>query len=61
MRPMLAGLLLGIVHDRRLRREAQVNNGNCWFAGGEISPASGTEPARRLILICRIEKSRHYL
>jgi len=30
---MLAGLLLGIVHDRRLLREAQVNLAIRWFAG----------------------------
>jgi hypothetical protein len=30
---MLAGLLLGIVHDRRLMREAQVNLAIRWFAG----------------------------
>ena len=30
---MLAGLLLGIVHDRRLLREAQVNLAIRWFIG----------------------------
>jgi hypothetical protein len=30
---MLAGLLSGIVHDRRLMREAQVNLAIRWFAG----------------------------
>ena len=30
---MLAGFLLGIVHDRRLMREAQVNVAIRWFAG----------------------------
>jgi IS5 family transposase len=30
---MLAGFLLGIVHDRRLLREAQVNRAIRWFAG----------------------------
>ena len=30
---MLAGFLLGIVHDRRLLREAQVNLAIRWFAG----------------------------
>jgi len=30
---MLAGLLLGIVHDRRLMREAQVNLAIRWFVG----------------------------
>jgi hypothetical protein len=30
---MLAGFLLGIVHDRRLMREAQVNLAMRWFAG----------------------------
>ena len=33
IRLMLAGLLLGIVHDRRLLREAQVNIAIRWFAG----------------------------
>ncbi len=33
LRLMLAGFLLGIVHDRRLVREAQVNIAICWFAG----------------------------
>jgi len=33
LRLMLAGLLLGIVHDRRLLREAQVNLAIRWFAG----------------------------
>jgi len=32
-RLMLAGLLLGIVHDRRLLREAQVNLAIRWFIG----------------------------
>jgi transposase len=30
---MLAGFLLGIVHDRRLMREAQVNLAIRWFIG----------------------------
>ncbi len=33
VRLMLAGLLCGIVHDRRLLREAQVNLAIRWFAG----------------------------
>ena len=33
IRLMLAGFLLGIVHDRRLMREAQVNLAIRWFAG----------------------------
>lgn len=33
VRPMLAGFLLGIVHDRRLMREAQANLAIRWFAG----------------------------
>ena len=33
IRLMLAGLLLGIVHDRKLMREAQVNLAIRWFAG----------------------------
>ena len=33
VRLMLAGFRLGIVHDRRLLREAQVNIAIRWFAG----------------------------
>src|SRR5512133_4353809 len=33
VRLMLAGLLSGLVHDRRLLREAQVNLAIRWFAG----------------------------
>jgi transposase len=33
VRLMLAGLLLGIVHDRRRMREAQVNLAIRWFIG----------------------------
>jgi transposase len=33
VRLMLAGLLLGIVHDRKLMREAQVNLAIRWFCG----------------------------
>ena len=33
VRLMLAGFLLGIVHDRRLMREAQVNLAIRWFIG----------------------------
>src|SRR3974390_2439959 len=33
IRLMLAGFLLGIVHDRRLMREAQVNIAIRWFVG----------------------------
>src|SRR5262245_17812432 len=33
VRLMLAGLLSGMVHDRRLMREAQVNLAIRWFAG----------------------------
>ncbi len=36
VRLMLAGLLLGIVHDRRLMREAQVNLAIRWFAGFDL-------------------------
>lgn len=41
VRLMLAGFLLGLVHDRRLLREAQVNIAIRWFAGyglGETLP-----------------------
>jgi hypothetical protein len=30
---MLAGFLLGIIHDRKLLREAQVNIAIRWFVG----------------------------
>jgi IS5 family transposase len=36
---MLAGFLLGIVHDRRLLREAQVNLAIRWFAGYSLHEA----------------------
>lgn len=37
VRLMLAGFLLGIVHDRRLTREAQVNLAIRWFAGFSLN------------------------
>jgi len=39
VRLMLAGFLLGIVHDRRLMREAQVNLAIRWFAGYALHEA----------------------
>lgn len=39
VRLMLAGLLLGIVHDRRLMREAVVNIAIRWFAGYGLAEA----------------------
>ena len=39
LRLMLAGFLLGIVHDRRLLREAQVNLAIRWFAGYSLHEA----------------------
>jgi transposase len=39
VRLMLAGLLLGGVHDRRLMREAQVNLAIRWFAGYRLHKA----------------------
>ena len=39
VRLMLAGFLQGIVHDRRLMRDASVNLAIRWFAGFEISEA----------------------
>lgn len=39
IRLMLAGFLLGIVHDRRLMREAQVNLAIRWFIGYELQEA----------------------
>jgi transposase len=37
LRLMLAGFFLGIVHDRKLMREAQVNMAIRWFAGFSLS------------------------
>lgn len=37
LRLMLAGLLLGIVHDRKLMHEAQVNIAIRWFAGYRLT------------------------
>lgn len=39
VRLMLAGFLLGIVHDRRLMREAQVNLAIRWFIGYALHEA----------------------
>ena len=39
VRLMLAGFLLGIVHDRRLMREAQVNLAIRWFVGYALHEA----------------------
>jgi transposase len=39
VRLMIAGLLLGIVHDRKLIREAQVNLAIRWFAGYRLHEA----------------------
>ena len=39
VRPVLAGLLLGITHDRRLMREAQVNLAVRWFIGYHLHEA----------------------
>ncbi len=39
VRLMLAGFLLGIVHDRRLVREAQVNLAIRWFIGYALHEA----------------------
>src|SRR5215831_458202 len=39
VRLMLAGLLVGIVHDRKLMREAQVNLAIRWFAGYRLHEA----------------------
>jgi Transposase domain (DUF772) len=39
---MLADFLLGIVHDRRLMREAQVNIAIRWFIGFSLHEAPGS-------------------
>jgi transposase len=45
VRLMLAGFLLGIVHDRRLLREAQVNIAIRWFAGYGLHEALPDHPS----------------
>lgn len=45
LRLMLAGFLLGIVHDRRLMREANVNPAIRWFAGFGLKETFPTIPA----------------
>ena len=42
VRLMLAGLLLGVVHDRRLMREARANTAIRWFAGYGSASSSTT-------------------
>jgi hypothetical protein len=51
MRLMLAGFLLGIVHDRRLMREAQVNLALRWFIGDALH-----EPLRDHSSLTRIRQ-----
>ena len=49
VRLMLAGFLLGIVHDRRMLREAQVNLAIRWFVGyglHEEAPRPSTMAAK---------------
>ena len=48
VRRMLAGFLQGIVHDRRLRRDAPVNLAIRWFAGFGM-PVSGWRRRCRII------------
>src|SRR3954454_3837142 len=45
VRLMLAGLLLGIVHDRRLMREAQVNLAIRWFTSYALHDALPDHPS----------------
>src|SRR3954453_3802257 len=45
VRLMLVGLLLGIVHDRRLMREAQVNLAIRWFIGYGLHETLPDHPA----------------
>jgi transposase len=45
VRLMLAGLLLGIVHDRKLLREAHVNIAIRWFIGHALHEALPDHPA----------------
>ena len=40
VRLMLAGFLLGIIHDRRLMRDASVHLAIRWFAGFGMPPAT---------------------
>ena len=45
VRLMLAGFRLGIVHDRRLMREAQVNLAIRWFIGYALHEALPDHPS----------------
>lgn len=45
VRLMLAGFLLGIAHDRRPMREAQVNIAIRWFAGFGLHEALPDHPS----------------
>src|SRR3712207_9500884 len=53
VRLMLAGFLLGILHDRRLLREAQVNIAIRWFAGFGLHEALPRSEERRVGKECR--------
>ena len=54
VRLMLAGLLLGVVHDRRLMREARANTAIRWFAGYGLHEAlpdqSSLTPIRQRVV-----------
>ena len=49
VRLMLAGFLLGIVHDRKLLREAQVNLAIRWFAGYRLHERLPDQDLFRLV------------
>ena len=58
VRLMLAGLLLGIVHDRRLMREAQVNIAIRWFIGYGLHERLPDRRARHRVLGPRAHRVR---
>src|SRR3954468_15077018 len=54
VRLMLAGFLLGLVHDRRLMREAQVNLAIRWFVGYGLHEASSSRATTELLRSARV-------
>ena len=50
VRLMLAGFLLGLVHDRRLMREAQVNLAIRWFIGYALHEALPVEAGHKWVI-----------
>src|SRR3954466_11864533 len=54
VRLMLAGFLLGLVHDRRLMREAHVNIAIRWFVGYGLHEASSSRATTELLRSSRV-------